>query len=198
MKNTKLIIGLLFLVNFNFVYSQEDDVSQYFDDEGISTANKLIKLGYDPLNGDIPFIFEHQIGENVSLEWCAGLISLKRQSNLYRSMIIDLPGFEPMPNLPKSGFGYSFSVNLRIYGEGYYERSYFGFNPKLSIMAGKAYWDIVFINFGYQFPVTGTWVIDLNTGLCIRTFKSSSNVIGSFENESRFLLPLRFKIGYAF
>jgi hypothetical protein len=191
MKNAQLIIGTLLILNFNQVLSQED-VSKYFEDRGISLASRLIKIGYDPLNGELPIIFEHKITKHISLEWGTGLISIKRQNKRYSE--------NPLPDLSKSGFGYTAWVNMRVYLKGYYERSYIGLQPKLSIMNGKSYGDIVFFNYGYQRPIKNTWIIDFNIGIGIRVFKYST-VIGSIEykeNDSRFFIPIQFKTGYAF
>ena len=191
MKNVKLIIGILLMLNFNTSLSQEN-VSKYFDDEGISEASRLIKIGYDPLNGELLLFFEHRFTKHIALEWGGGLISIKRQNKRYSE--------NPLPDLPESGLGYTGWVNMRVYLKGYYERSYIGFQPKLSIMNGKVYSDIVFFNYGYQFPIKDTWIIDFNLGMGVRAFNYST-VIGAIEykeKDTRFFIPLQLKIGYAF
>lgn len=187
----KLITGIFFILIFNMVYAQED-VSKYFDDGGISEANKIIKVGYDPFNGEKLIMFEHEIIRNLSLEWGAGLISIERQNKRYSG--------DPIPDLPESGLGYTAWINPRVYLRGYYERLYIGIKPKLSIMNGKKYWDIVFFDLGYQIPIYNTWVIDLNAGLGVRFFKKSMVIttVEYIENDTRAYFPIQIKIGYAF
>ncbi len=50
------------------VYSQ-DDMSQYFNDGGIATSYRLIKIGFDPVNGEVPVMFEYRVAKHISVEW---------------------------------------------------------------------------------------------------------------------------------
>ena len=189
MKQTRIIVIILFIFSCNTVLSQED-VSQYFDDGGIATASKLIKIGYDPINGELPLIFEHRLSESISVEWGSGLVFLKRQAKLYEDI------------QHSSAFGFNIWANLRIYLKGYYEQFYLGFQPRLNFLDSKTYTDIVFINCGYQRPINGKLVFDVNIGLGVRTYKEDNFIISTVVYEmgrtTAFYIPVEFKLGYAF
>ncbi|MEN8230677.1 MAG: hypothetical protein ABFS38_21150 [Bacteroidota bacterium] len=186
----QLHLTLLFISVLSLSVLAQEDMTHYFDDGGIATSYRLFKVGYDPVNGEIPVMFEHRIGRHVSIEWGTGLVSLKRQAKLYEE--IETP----------SGTGYNVWANLRIYLKGYYERFYMGFQPRISFLAGKSYTDIVFFNAGYQRPIYGRLVFDINAGMGVRSYKEDDTVINTvvYENGrgSAFFIPLQFKIGYAF
>jgi len=186
-----LLTGFITLVGFIAmpVYSQ-DDMSQYFDDGGIATSYRLIKIGFDPLNGELPVMFEHRVTRHISVEWGTGLVSLARQSKLYED--IDCP----------TGIGFNVWANLRVYLKGYYERFYMGFQPRFNYLDGKSYIDIVFFNAGYQRPLTGRLIFDINAGIGVRSYKEDDTVINTvvYNNGrgSAFFIPIQFKLGYAF
>ena len=187
---SRFIFNFLILITVPlFVYSQ-NDMSKYFDDGGIAKASKLIKIGFDPLNGEIPLIFEHRLAKYFSMEWGAGVVSLKRQSKLYTDI------------QQSSSLGFNMWANLRIYLKGYYERFYLGFEPRLNFLDHKTYIDIVFFNCGYQRPINGKLVFDINLGMGVRTYKEDAVVINTVKYDygrtSAFFVPLQFKLGYAF
>jgi hypothetical protein len=173
-----------------YIAQAQDDVSRYFEDGGIAKASRLIKVGFDPVNGEIPFIFEHQIAKHISVEWGASSVFLKRQAKLY----------EDIQN--SSAMGFNLWVNLRIYLNGYYERFYVGFQPRVNFLDQKTYTDIVFFNCGYQRPLSGRWVFDINAGMGVRSYKEDPLIIGKVKHDrgrnSAFVIPVQFKLGYAF
>ncbi len=67
-----------------------------------------------------------------------------------------------------------------------------GFQPRINFLDGKTYTDIVFFNGGYQRPVYGRLVIDINAGMGVRSYKEENG------RGSAFFIPVQFKIGYAF
>lgn len=186
-----LLAGIISLVGFISmpVYSQ-DDMSPYFDDGGIATSYSLIKIGFDPLNGEVPVAFEHRLTRHISVEWGAGLVSLARQSKLYEDIE------------SSTGIGFNVWASLRIYLKGYYERFYMGFQPRYNYLDGKSYTDIVFFNAGYQRPLTGRLIFDISAGLGVRSYKEDDTVINTvvYDNGrgSAFFIPVQFKLGYAF
>ena len=176
----QLLLIILFMSAFPLSVFAQEDLSHYLDDGGIATSYRLFKVGYDPVNGEIPLIFEHRISRHISVEWGTGLVSLKRQSKLYEDIE------------KSSGTGYNVWANLRVYLKGYYERFYMGFQPRINFLDGKTYTDIVFFNGGYQRPVYGRLVIDINAGMGVRSYKEENG------RGSAFFIPVQFKIGYAF
>jgi len=173
-----------------YASEQEDGVSQYFDDGGVAEASRLIKMGFDPVNGEIAFIFEHRLAKHISVEWGAGPVILKRQAKLYEDI------------QHSSAMGFNMWANFRIYLKGYYERFYVGFQPRLNFLDDKTYTDIVFFNCGYQRPISGRLVFDINAGMGVRSYKEDAVIIGGVEYDygrnSAFVVPIQFKLGYAF
>lgn len=190
----KLLVVFTALNIFVLIASaQTDNVSQYFDDGGISDKNKLVKVGIDFFNGEYSFLYEHELVRNMSVEGSLGLISISRQNERYEN--------DPIRELPQSGTGLFFAANLRIYLNEYYERWYIGFQPKFNIMGGKLYTDIIFFNGGYQMPVLKNLTLDFNVGMGVRTYKyieEVTSVISYEERNSHFYIPATIKLGYAF
>ena len=133
---TKLLLVFTALHIFVFIASAQEDMSQYFNDEGISEKSRLIKAGIDLYNGEYSVFYEHELIRNMSVEASMGLISISRQNERYEN--------DPIRELPLSGTGLFFTANLRIYLKEYYERWYIGIQPKFNIMGGKLYTDIIF------------------------------------------------------
>ncbi len=189
--NTIYKIGLLLILLSaqSTVFSQ--DISKYLDDGGFSSSTKIIKIGFDPINGELPLYFEHALGKHISLEWSAGLVSLQRQNWLYSN--------NPLP-IASTGLEYTFSCSMKIYLESFPERMYIAFRPGLSIMSGKLFTDIAAFNYGYQRPIHGKWLIDAEIGIGVRRFKNTTMFggIDYTDTESRFLIPVSIKTGYMF
>ncbi len=187
---------LLLFITLNIITiktSAQEDVSQYFEDGGVSEYNKLIKFGVDLFNGEYSVLYEQELFRNMSVEASMGLTSISRQSSLYN--------WDPRYDFPQSGTGVFFAANIRLYFKGYYERWYIGFQPKFNIMGGKLMTDIVFFNGGYQFPLQKNLTLDLNIGMGVRTYKYAeeiTSVITYEDRDSHFYLPATIKLGYAF
>ncbi|WP_010664391.1 DUF3575 domain-containing protein [Marinilabilia salmonicolor] len=191
MKKTLLVFTVLsiFIVNCR----AQEDISQYFDDDGISEYSKLVKIGIDLFNGEYSVLYEKEIIRNLSVEASMGLISISRQSNLHN--------YDPRYDLPQSGTGIFFAANIRLYLREYYEQWYIGVQPKLNIMGGKLMTDIVFFNGGYQLPLQKNLTLDINLGMGVRTYKYKeevTSVITIEEGDSHFYFPAAIKLGYAF
>jgi len=167
------------------------DVSKYFNDGGISARSKIIKIGYDPLNGELPFIFEHTLTKRFTVEWGAGPVFLNRQTKRYSE--------EPLP-IDKSGVGMTAWGNIKFYLKGDYEKWHIGFQPKMTFMSKQRFTDIVFFNAGYQFLFDNRFVLDLETGMGVRTFKYTTmmGAIPYTDRDTRFFFPVLIKAGYLF
>jgi len=187
--NYRIGFILILLLMRSTVFAQ--DISKYLDDGGFSTSTKIIKIGFDPINGELPLYFEHALGKHISLEWSAGLVSLQRQNWRYSE--------NPLP-IASKGLGYTFSGSMKIYLKSFPERSYIAFRPGISILSGKVYTDIVVFNYGYQRPILGKWLIAAEIGMGIRLFENTTMFggIDYTDNESRFLIPVSIKTGYLF
>lgn len=176
-----------------FSVNAQEDVSHYFDDGGISENNRIVKAGFDFLNGEYSILYEHELIRNMSVEASLGLVSISRQNKRYEN--------DPIRELPASGTGVFFAANLRLYLKEYYERWYIGFQPKFNIMGGKLYTDIIFFNGGYQMPLLKNITLDFNIGMGVRTYKYSeevTTVISYEDRNSHFYIPAAIKLGYTF
>lgn len=184
----------VFLVSFMLLAGSTllaQDVSKYFDDGGISTRSKIIKIGYDPLNGELPFIFEHTIIKRFTVEWGAGPVFLNRQTKRYSE--------DPLP-IDNSGLGMTAWANFRLYLKGDYEKWHIGFQPKITFMDKKRFTDIVFFNGGYQLLMDNRFVLDLEAGMGVRVFEYTTmmGAIPYTDKDTRFFIPVIIKAGYLF
>lgn len=187
--NYRIGFILFLLLVRSIVFSQ--DISKYLDDGGFSTSTKIIKIGFDPINGELPLYFEHALGKHISLEWSSGLVWLQRQNWRYSE--------NPLP-IASKGLGYTFSGSLKIFLKSFPERAYIAFRPGISIMSGKIYTDIIAFNYGYQRPILGKWMVAGEIGMGVRLFENTTMFggIDYTDNESRFLVPVSIKTGYLF
>ncbi len=182
--------GLMILIA-SATASGQDDVSKYFDDDGISNRSKLIKIGFDPVNGEFPVMFEHTLTKRFTMEWGAGPVSLKKQTKRYAE--------EPLP-IAASGLGFTAWTSIKFYLKGDYEKWHIGFQPKITFMSDKRFTDIVFFNAGYQVVLKNRVVIDLEAGMGVRSFKYTTmyGAIPYTDRDTRFFFPVLFKTGYLF
>lgn len=184
----------VFLVSFLLMICSAlvaQDVSRYFDDGGISSRRKIIKVGYDVLNGELPIILEHTLTKRLTVEWGAGPVFLNRQTKRYSE--------NPLP-IAKTGLGMTAWGELRFYLKGDYEKWHIGFQPKITFMSQKRFTDIVFFNGGYQFLFDNRFALDLQAGMGVRAFKSTTmmGAIPYTDKDTRFFIPATVKFGYLF
>lgn len=173
------------------LFACSQDISGYLDDGGFSNGRVLVKAGIDPLCGTIPVFIEHYLNKRMSLEWEAGLVSLKRQTWLY--------AWDPLP-IDASGTGFTASGALKLYLKTFPERHYFALRSGITRMSGMTFTDALSMNFGYQRPIIGKWMIDVEVGFGVRVFKDSTTIgeVTYTEKDSRILLPVSLKTGYMF
>ena len=188
-KTTTFLIGICLF----FAATAQEDMSNYFEDSGLSTVKNIAKIGFDPINGKIPFILEHQLSDMFSLEGGIGLVSLARQTRLYTDEFT-------AEGIPGTGFGFNVWLHLKLYLDGFHERFYTGINPRLNLLGGKKMYDIVFATVGYQVPLPGKLTFDIHGGVGIRLYKSVMWVVQTKyeENGSLLIIPIEAKLGYAF
>lgn len=189
MKISKIGLLIALLIINGCAFAQ--DISKYLQDDGFSTGKNLVKIGLDPLNGELPVTFEHALGNNVSLELHTGLLMLKYQDRLY-----------PENQLPidASGLGYTVSGAVKIYLKSFPERSYIAFRPGVSVMNGIIFTDIGLFNYGYQRAIVGKWILDFEMGFGLRLFKDN-NIESEMEFSGtgfRIIFPVSIKTGYLF
>ena len=184
----KTLITLLICITFtSFLYSQ--DISRYLDD-GIGSAGKnMIKIGFDPLNGELPLIYEHSFGKKFSLEAGAGPVWIAMQN---RYLIVDsLP-------IKQNGMGFTIWVRPKFYYRTYPERFYLSIYPKLTVMDQKLFFDVAG-TIGYQRILWNRVVIAAEAGVEVRFYKAASNFPGEdSETQMNLLFPILLNVGYLF
>jgi len=189
----KLLTTLLFFILSLNIYSQEENISKYLDDGGLSNVKYLLKVGYDPLNNEFAGMYEHRIRKWGSFEVGAGIISLKRQTSLC--------DFGAYSNISTEGMGYNLRAEIKLYPWwGFYEKAYISFAGKLNSLSGVKMLDIIFFSTGFQTPLFDRLTIDFYGGFGVRIYKYGyyPGIIHPDGLDSAFAVPVMIKLGYAF
>lgn len=193
---------LAFFISFSGAEAQDSgssDVSYYLDDGKKGSAGNIIKINLASLlPGDLSFSYERKINKTFSIEGSAGLLLPYYTPEAFgiftdRQEIIDPQG------------GYSFSIQPKIYyaGKGFdyvytglqYRRRHYNLEDGVEI----EFSDFT-INYGYQFFITGRWMLDYHLGIGFRFKKYSglSPKAGQRAEIGGIVMPLALKIGYNF
>jgi hypothetical protein len=128
----RALLSLLFwLACTSFLYSQ--DISGYLDDGIGSEGKNMLKIAYDPLNGELPLIFEHSFGRKFSLETGTGPVWIAMQNRFQKD--------DPLP-IKQTGLGFTVWVRPKVYFRTYPERIYVSSYPKITVMDNKLFFDV--------------------------------------------------------
>jgi hypothetical protein len=189
--NTRRIITIaaLCLTIINVVRAQ--GISKYLDDGGFTNKKNIIKIGFDPINNEIPLSYERGLGKHFGLELGGGIVSLNRQYNFYA----DNPY-----SIESTGLGYNGWIRIKGYPRFFPERVYWAFQGRLNNLSGYWFTDIIFGSVGYQRVVVGNWVLDGNLGFGVRLYKDhtvSAQYYGE-DRASQFVVTLTIETGYLF
>ncbi|MEI6899226.1 MAG: hypothetical protein WCL00_05065 [Bacteroidota bacterium] len=184
----KTLITLFFCITFtSFLYSQ--DISRYLDDGISSTGKNMIKIGFDPWNGELPLIYEHKFLRNFSLEAGTGPVWISMQDRI--QLIDTLP-------IKKDGLGFTIWVRPKLYYKSFPERFYMSIYPKLTIMDHKLFFDVGGL-IGYQRIIWNRVVIAAEVGVEVRLYKAASDFPGEdSETRMNLLFPVMLNLGYLF
>ncbi|NVO20197.1 MAG: hypothetical protein HXX13_10875 [Bacteroidetes bacterium] len=169
------------------VFSQ--DISRYLDDGNVSGCKNIISIGYDPLNGELPFKFEHSVLRKFSYEVGGGPVWLSRQNWL----VFD----DPLP-IKERGLGFSAFIKAKLYFGNFPERAYITIYPKLNWLDHKIYIDAAVLNIGYQRIIVNKLIIGAETGFGFRIYRDPSQEF--LEDQSYIIwkphIPLTFNISF--
>jgi hypothetical protein len=180
---------LLLFAGTSFLYSQ--DISGYLDD-GFSTEGKnMLKIAFDPLNGELPLIFEHSFGRKFSLEAGIGPVWIAMQNRFQQD--------DPLP-IKQNGVGFTAWVRPKIYFRTYPEKLYVSVYPKFTVMDKKLFFDVALMNIGYQRILLRRIVIAGEVGVGFRFYKNppGNSLDEGFGNTAHVLLPVLLSLGYLF
>lgn len=171
-----------------FSFSQED-VSQYFDDDGISKRTNLISTNlFAMINGDFGLSYHRLIKDNLELELSGGKTTNKYLINVsdnYTSNITDSKGgisyaiqIKRLQEFSTGAFLYSgIKYRCRDYRSDYY---------------GKSTYQDFLLTFGYQYFFTKPIFLDLTTAFGLQKRLNHPAFKYGFTSQ------LDLKIGYKF
>ena len=190
MKVLKALSSAIFLVACTSLYSQ--NISKYLDNGIRSEGKNILKIGYDPLNGELPLIYEHlAIKNKFSFEVGAGPVWLEKQNNLHPD--------EPLP-IKQTGLGFTAWIRPKVYFRSYPERIYVSSYPKFTIMDKKLFIDIALLNIGYQRIVLRRMIIAAEAGLAFRFYKDPlwEGSVEVSNTTVHIQVPVMVNLGYMF
>ncbi len=177
----------------------QSDATKYFDDGGISNRKKIIKLGFDPLNGEKLITFEKHIFDNGSFEYGLGVVDIGTQFRLFNK-----PDSERPIQIDSTGLGYTATIALKVYSEGFLSHFYICIQPKITVMSGN-FLASFGPQFGYQYLIKNRVTISAETGGSVRFYKpyKYTSGINSYTNQDKnitfgFYFPILIKAGILF
>ncbi|HSN50725.1 MAG TPA: hypothetical protein VLR52_05790, partial [Bacteroidales bacterium] len=171
------------------LYSQ--DISGYLDDGIGSEGKNMFKIAFDPLNGELPLIFEHSFGRKFSLEAGTGPIWIAMQNLIQQD--------DSLP-IKQTGLGFTAWIRPKVYFRSYPEQFYFSVYPKFTVMDKKLFFDVAWMNIGYQRIILNRLVFAAEVGVGFRFYKDSSGTISAEQSENmvHILFPVLLSLGYLF
>jgi hypothetical protein len=189
MKIKFLLVSLL-ATSLHVFSQQDEDLSYYFDDGGISTGLLLKTDILSSLRGDVPLIIEKKLGPQLTIEGGVGLILPYYIPDLPSMAFVDISN-----ELQNNRFGSSIRLQLKFYNDAP-ENRYWGLRYHRRNYYEVKVNDLVFTS-GLQRIIGQRLLIDIALGLGIRTQNSRGNQY-VFDQDSGILpiLPLMIKFGF--
>lgn len=175
------------------MYAQEEvnkNVSEYFEDGGISRSKNLIKLNvFSTISGNLAITYERLFTENFTADASIGFL---------------LPyTIEPIPEIffsdklfPGRDMGYSFALQLKLFLYEPHDRVYYSVkysHNEFSRHTVDFREQLITFHCGYQFYIRKRINLEFAFGLGFRSITTSPDEVGSIVN---IVLPLTFNIGY--
>jgi len=206
----KIILTILFTFLLSSIYSQNDSISKYLDDNGRSSYQNIIKTDVSQImQGNIQLIWEHDISGYWRLESGIGVLT----SNLYKPLLYALyrdgkdifnkNGLESIKMNPGVSLYISPRQSLIKYPS-YYTSANFLFNYYFNqLLIAEAS-----ITFGKEINLSEKFILDINAGIGIDTHWSLDGYYYSHKfmilngkslshpNNMSFIFPINIKLGY--
>lgn len=193
MKKHTLIFTLLSLFFYTGkIQAQEESLSNYFNDGGISNSKNIVKINtFSILLGDIPITYERIIGQSFGIEVGAGMIiPLETPFDLLNSF----SGKGDPTN------GYSIWVFPKYYIQHEApEKNYMGFQYLRRKYQYENHSEIttsVTYNFGLQLLLGKRFIFDYNVG--VGFWFSDREEIYTDSRKAGVALPIAIKLGTIF
>lgn len=190
MTASKIIILSVFCITICSKVSAQN-IASYLDDGGFTNKKNLIKIGFDPVNNELPLIFERGLGKHFGVELGGGLVSLQRQYHMYSG--------NPY-SIESSGLGYNAWMKIKLYPDFFPERRYVAVQTRINYLSEQWFTDIICANVGYQRVVAGNWVMDFNLGLGVRLYRAHDLASQNYDDDRgrKFIVTLTIETGYLF
>jgi len=200
----RILLFSLFFINISvFVQAQEnEDLSDFFDDKGISTSKNIVSINLvSTLYGNPTIHYERAFGKIVSCDLSAGIISTNYQIGIFQSQT-GLFDFNPTS-------GFSYSINPRLYTsnnfyllsrifknmnsflEGYFFGIYYR-NRHFETIDNSFVFQEYLLHAGFQAGITKRITFDINYGYGL-IIKKDINTSDMFYEAAQMLHA---KIGY--
>lgn len=193
-------ICTLLIGSSSFAQDSDDELSNYFDDGGISTAKNTVKFNLaSAVSGDFTISYERILKSNWGFEIGFGRLADYYNPDLYEyfSNNEDLEDIE-IPN-PTGGYSYIISPKyyylddapLDVYASIEYRYRFYDYINNTSITVRD-----ITANYGFQFMVYKKLIMDVNYGLGFRAKTLEINNVE--ESTINLTMPLSVKVGYLF
>lgn len=190
----KLLITTLIVSMTYALFGQEkadEDLSQYFDDQGISQAKGILKTdAIAMIHGDWPLLYEHMLSDQFSIEGGVGLL-MPYYVHDFLALI-----FTENNGITNNQLGVSFKGQLKLYTDKAPDLHYWGVQLYHRSFSDLGVTEFTFTK-GWQRFVGKRLTIDYGLGLGIRTqqIRGEQSI---FDPDFSFIpiVPLFFKIGF--
>lgn len=190
-------LTLLVAIYMSISLSAQDNLSQYFDDGGISTANNALKIDlFATAGGDLTFLYERFFTNKLSLEVGVGFALGKGVEPLFIY-------FDTEELLTERGGGFKFLVNPRYHPWGGRREDFvFGINFFIRNLSDVKYSDLTldrtdtFIGFyqGYLWELGNRMSLELGYQLGLLLIEENIEI--PYLQKSAMNLGFSFKLSY--
>lgn len=195
-KSFSLLFSFLFLI-INCNAQQDDNVSKYFEDGGISNSKNIAKIYVlSAITGDLAFGYERLISDRVAIEGSVGF--------LLPYVIDPIPlTFKNDDVIQSRSTGSSMSLQIKLYPFDNVDNWYQGIqytNRSFTINENDIRQHLIVFNGGYQIRIEKHFLLDFAVGLGFKVDKKVSGEFDPLEDEdnTELIVPLSFNIGYLF
>ena len=169
----------------------DEDLSQYFDDEGISQAKGILKTdAIAMIHGDWPVLYEHMLSDQFSIEGGVGIL-MPYYVHDFLTLI-----FTENNGITNNQLGFSLKGQLKLYTDKAPDLHYWGVQLYHRSFSDLGVTEFTFTK-GLQRFVGKRLTIDYGLGLGLRTQQIRGDQT-IFDPAFSFLpiVPLFFKIGF--
>lgn len=187
---------LLFLIGLSgSAFSQAEDISQYLDDDGISTSKNLFTINLvSPLTGDFAGYYERVLFKRLTLEVGAGVVG--------PFYLFEWPSLKGKYDMNLGGLGYSFHLAPKLYfNDAAPEYSYIGPSWRMRHYVpengpGLTVHDFTW-NYGYHLFTRGNLMFGANIGSGVRFVSTEENGEKVFQIVDG-VYPFNLRFGFRF